>query len=58
MMDFVEINLTREECKAAAEFIEIMFVTCIKDDAADNMEWIANVCSAWRALKAGAEHGE
>ena len=57
-MDMIEIQFTKDECKAVAEFVGKMFTTCIKNDAADSMEWVANICSAWRALKAGANCGE
>lgn len=57
-MDMIEIQFTKDECKALAEFVAIMFVNCIKYGDTYSMEWIADVCSAWRALKAGANCGE
>lgn len=57
-MDIVEIQFTKGECAAVAQLIEEYLFDYIRDGMPDNMEWLANMCSAWRALKAGANCGE
>lgn len=50
------IELTKDEGKSLADFIEIYFIGIIHDDPdVDNLEWVCDICSAYRKLKEGGE---
>lgn len=45
-------ELTKNERESLAEFIEGYLIFCIQDDkAVDNLEWLCNICSAYRKLR-------
>lgn len=54
-MDMIEIQFTKDECEDLVGFIDDYLAKAVYDH---DTKWAANICSAWRALKAGAKHGE
>lgn len=45
------MDLTKDEIESLLIFIELMFIPSVRSDAdCDNMQYIANICSAWRKL--------
>lgn len=46
------IELTKNERQSVTEFIECYLIFCVQNDKdVDNLEWLCNICSAYRKLK-------
>ena len=54
-----KIELTKGQCESLVEFIEFTLIPSVRNDQdLDNLEYIINICDAYKVFKEAANDGK
>ena len=53
------IELTKGQCESLVEFIELEFIPSLRNDPdIDNLQYVINICDAYKVFKEVVEDGK